>query len=256
MYTNKNNIILIIGVAAAILISSCGNSIKTSSESARVNTYLDRMFDEYLDRHPEYQAYLGIKKDYDSWDDISPAAETAELKKAKISLQWLEDSVDTKLLDDQTLLSFKLYKKKLEDQIDDHRYRLYNYPVNQMNGKQSGVPAFLINMHKITSKKDALDYITRLNGIRPLFDQLIKNIIERESAGIIAPNYVFDHVLNDSKNVTTGFPLLGRETSGILGVSKNMFSTNLDGLRVPPAWELVLRHPLKARLPEPPRQWH
>jgi len=65
MYTNKNNIILIIGVAAAILISSCGNSIKTSSESERVNTYFDKMFDEYLDRHPEYQAYLGIKKDYD-----------------------------------------------------------------------------------------------------------------------------------------------------------------------------------------------
>ena len=215
MYTNKNNIILIIGVAAAILISSCGNSIKTSSESERVNTYLDRMFDEYLDRHPEYQAYLGIKKDYDRWDDISPAAETAELIQAKISLQWLEDSVDTKLLDDQTLLSFKLYKKKLEDQIDDHRYRLYNYPVNQMSGKQSGVPAFLINMHKITSKKDALDYIARLNGIRPLFDQLIKNIIERESAGIIAPNYVFDHVLNDSKNVITGIPLIGRDSCAL-----------------------------------------
>ena len=215
MYTNKNHIIIIIGVVATVLFSSCGNSIKTSSESERVNTYFDKMFDEYLDRHPEYQAYLGIKKDYDSWDDISPAAETVELKKAKVSLQWLEDSVDTKLLDDQTLLSFKLYKKKLEDQIDGHRYRLYNYPVNQMSGKQSGVPAFLINMHKITSKKDALDYISRLNGIRPLFDQLIKNIRERESAGIIAPNYVFDHVLNDSKNVTTGFPLLGRDSCAL-----------------------------------------
>ena len=157
MYTNKNHIIIVIGLVASVLFISCGNSIKTSSESEKVNTYFDKMFDQYLDRHPQYQAYLGIKKDYDSWDDISPAAETVELKKAKASLQWLEDSVDTKLLDDQTLLSFRLYKKKLEDQIDGHRYRLYNYPVNQMNGKQSGVPAFLINMHKITSKKDALD---------------------------------------------------------------------------------------------------
>ena len=215
MHSIKNNIIFIIAAASAILISSCGQNVKTSSESERVNTYLDRMFDQYLDRHPEYQAYLGIKKDYDRWDDISPAAETAELRQAKVSLQWLEDSVDTKLLDGQTLLSLRLYKKKLANQIDDHRYRLYNYPVNQMSGKQSGVPAFLINMHKITSKKDALDYISRLNGIGPLFDQLIKNIRERESAGIIAPNYVFDHVLNDSENVTTGFPFAGSDSCAL-----------------------------------------
>ena len=215
MHSIKNNTFFIIAAASAILISSCGQNMKILSESERVNTYLDRMFDQYLDRHPEYQAYLGIKKDYDRWDDISPAAETAELRQANVSLQWLEDSVDTKLLDDQTLLSFKLYKKKLEDQIAGHRYRLYNYPVNQMSGKQSGVPAFLINMHKITSKKDALDYIARLNGIRTLFDQLIKNIIERESAGIIAPNYIFDHVLNDSKNVITGFPLSGRDSCAL-----------------------------------------
>ena len=215
MHSIKNNTFFIIAAASAILISSCGQNMKILSESERVNTYLDRMFDQYLDRHPEYQAYLGIKKDYDRWDDISPAAETAELRQAKVSLQWLEDSVDTKLLDGQTLLSYRLYKKKLADQIDDHRYRLYNYPVNQMSGKQSGVPSFLINMHKITTKKDALDYISRLNGIGPLFDQLIKNIRERESAGIIAPNYVFDHVLNDSENVTTGFPFSGSDSCAL-----------------------------------------
>ena len=51
-----------------------------------------------------------------------------------------------------------------------------------MNGKQSGTPAFLINLHKISSKKDALDYISRLNGIRPLFEQLVKNI--KENLGV------------------------------------------------------------------------
>ena len=198
-----------------LLVSSCGETIEPSPESDKLNAYLDKKFDEYVDRHPEYQTYLGIKKNYDRWDDISPRAQEAELKVSRRSLQWLLDSISTDLLNEQALLSYTLYKQKLEQQIADHRYRLYNYPLNQMSGKQSGVPAFLINMHKITTKKDAKDYIKRLKAIRPLFDQLIENLREREKAGVIAPNYVFDHVLNDSKNVISGFPFAGEDSCAL-----------------------------------------
>ena len=97
---------------------------KIAEESKRVNAYFDRMFDEYVDRHPQYQTYLGIKKDYDKWDDNSENAEKLELKKAKQSLRWLKDSVDFRYLNDQTSLSLRLYKKKLGHQINDYKYRL------------------------------------------------------------------------------------------------------------------------------------
>ena len=213
-------ILLVVGLLSTVFFSSCGGSSfvkedKIRSESKKLNQYLDRVFDEYIDRHPEYQTYLGIKKDYGKWDDISPKATIIELEHAKTQLKWLEDSVDVKYLDSQTLLSHHLFEKKLDNQIEDHKYRLYNYPINQMSGMQSGTPAFLINMHKISSRKDALDYIERINGIRPLFDQLILNLKERQSAGIIAPNFVYDHVLNDSKNVISGHPFSGADTCAI-----------------------------------------
>ena len=213
-------ILLIVGSLLTVFFSSCGSSSpldesKIISESQKVNQYLDKVFDEYIDRHPEYQTYLGIKKDYGKWDDISPKASDIELKHAKKQLKWLKDSVHVKHLDSQTLLSYNLFKEKLENQINDRKYRLYNYPVNQMSGMQSGTPAFLINMHKISSKEDALNYIERINGIRPLFDQLILNLKERQSAGIIAPNFVYDHVLNDSKNVISGYPFSGKDTCAI-----------------------------------------
>jgi len=194
---------------------SLGMDERIKAESNRLNTYFDTMFDQYLDRHPEYQSYLGIKKDYDKWDDLSPDAENYELEIAKKSLKWMKDSISINILDSQTLLSYKLYKEKLENQIHDHKYRLYNYPLNQMNGKQSGVPAFLINMHKITSKKDAQDYISRLNGINSLFRQLTLNIKEREDIGIVPPNFILDHVLNDSKNVINGFPFSGDDSCAL-----------------------------------------
>ena len=207
-----------------IFIISCGKKIETlpfhktqkiDSESKKLNSYFDKIFDEYVDRHPEYQSYLGIKKDYDKWDDISSNAEEIELAQATNSLQWLKDSINIKFLDSQTLLSYELFKQKLENQIYDHKYYLYSYPVNQMSGKQSGVPAFLINMHKITSKKDAQDYISRLVGINPLFQQLFKNLKQREDIGIVPPTFILDHVLNDSKNVISGFPFSGDDSCAL-----------------------------------------
>ena len=188
---------------------------KVIIESRRLNLYFDKNFDDYVDRHPQYQAYLGIKKDYDKWDDISKEAEEFELQNAKKSLEWLKDSINIKFLDYQTLISYKLYKEKLENQIYDYKYRLYNYPLNQMNGKQSSIPAFLINMHKISSKKEAKDYISRLNNISPLVNQLIENINEREEAGIIPPSFILDHVLNDARNVIRGFPFTEIDTCAL-----------------------------------------
>ena len=224
MNANQSKLVNLFFVIVIIMTSSCiqkqnKNSLETiqkiQTESRRLNLFFDKNFDEYVDRHPQYQSYLGIKKDYDKWDDMSPDAEEFELEIAKKSLQWLKDSVNIKFLDSQTLVSYELYKKKLENQIHDYKYRLYNYPLNQMNGKQSSIPAFLINMHKITSIKEAEDYIARLNGIYPLFKQLFENIREREKSGIIPPTFILDHVLNDAENVITGFPFLGKDTCAL-----------------------------------------
>ena len=185
------------------------------SSSLKVNKFFEKRFNDYVNRKPMFQTRLGIKKDYDKWNDISPIAEEKEIDEAKRSLHWLSDSVNINYLDQSTLLSYKLYKQRIENQISDYRYRLYNYPLNQMYGMQSDIPAFLINMHKVSTKKDAIDYISRLNGIRGLFQQLEANMKERQKAGLIAPRFVFNHVLDDSKNIITGHPFNGPDSSAL-----------------------------------------
>ena len=49
-------------------------------------------------------------------------------------------------LDKQTKLSYQLLSQKLEQQIADYQWRHHNYPVNQMFGVHSQIPALLINM--------------------------------------------------------------------------------------------------------------
>lgn len=175
-------------------------------ESAKVNAFFQEQFEESMDMHPMYQTYLGMNKDADKWDDISDAFLDKELALTRKALQWLNDSVNVAALDESTKLSYNLFKKSLENTIEDDTYRLYTYPVNQMHGAQAEIPAFLINMHQIKTEKDAENYISRLQGIKPMFAQLAENLKKRQNAGIMIPKFVFAKVLEDAKNIIKGKP--------------------------------------------------
>ena len=51
----------------------------TASESARLNTWLDARFEEELRFSPLFETILGRKTDYDKIDDVSEAADDAQL---------------------------------------------------------------------------------------------------------------------------------------------------------------------------------
>ncbi len=190
--------------------------VEIMAESKKVNDFFQRSFDTKLDLSPEFQTRLGIKKDYGKLDDNSPEASERDLKINKEELVWLTDSVNVAALSKDALLSYKLYKQNVENSIDDYKYRLHNYPVNQMFGAQSGMPAFLINMHRIDSVADAEAYISRLNGFNKYFAQVVENLKEREAIGIAPPKFVYDKVVQDSENILVGQPFDTSNTQSTL----------------------------------------
>ena len=199
-----------------------------TAESKKVNAFFEKSFEEQLDLSPELQTRLGIKKDYDKLDNDSPEADAKKLASQKKKLIWLTDSVNVEALSKEVLLSYKLFKKKVKNNIADHKYKLYNYPVNQMFGAQSGKPAFLINMHRIDTISDANAYISRLNEFNKYFTQLIKNLEAREAAGIVPPKFVFNKVIEDSENILTGKPFDNADKKSTLLKDFSEKVSNLD----------------------------
>ncbi len=185
-----------------------GNDNKqvAETESDRANVFFENSFQELLDRSPMYQSYLGIKDQQDKWDNLSDAHAWEDLDIRMRQLSELRSSIDPARLDDQALLSYKLFIKNIEDEVSSFRWRKHNYPVNQMHGYHSWIPSFLINIHRMSELKDAQDYVSRLQGIAPLIDQLIVNMKEREAMGILPPQFVFPRVISDSENVIKGIP--------------------------------------------------
>jgi uncharacterized protein (DUF885 family) len=185
------------------------------SESERVNDFFERVFEESVARFPEKLTALGRKDRDDEWNDLSAEFANESIKITKKQLIELQ-AYDRDKLDEATLLSFDLAVQSMQQQIEDNKWRLYNYPVNQMFGRHSSVVSLLINQHRIDDVKDAQNYIARLNGVPRLFDQLITNIEARTAANIIPPKFVFPHVIRDGNNIIKGAPFDDGEPSALL----------------------------------------
>lgn len=197
----------------AVTISACQSTPPSMSkekqdisENDRANSFFEKSFQESLAQSPMFQSYLGIKDNQDKWDDVSEQKAKENLEITKRQLKELRSTINPDLLDEQTLISYSLFEKNAEDEIDLYKWRYHDYPVNQMHGVQSDIPSFLINIHRVTSKQDAEDYISRLNGVSIMLSQVIANMKTRAEMKIVPPRFVFPYVISDSRNVIKGMP--------------------------------------------------
>ncbi len=235
----RNSIKTILLCFSILLLSNCkekeakpkeASAEAIAAASKQLNDWFQKQWDNELSFSPMTQTYLGDKTDYDKWDDISKEAEEKALERTKKRLSYLKDSIQLNTLDKATKLSYSLAVQKAENEIADYKYRLHNYPVNQMFGMHAQIPAFLINMHQITDKSDAEAYISRLNKAPNVFDQLIENLKEREKAGILTPKYVFPKVIESCENIIKGAPYESSKKNSTLldDFTKKVKKLNLD----------------------------
>ncbi|MDP1556492.1 MAG: DUF885 domain-containing protein [Hyphomonas sp.] len=187
-----------------------------NAESVRLNAWFEQKFDAAVARDPMRQTYLGIKDRYDEWTDPSEAFELAELEFQRADVAEMKAAFDFDKLDHQSQLSWRLAEYQLERAEAAFPFRGHSYTFNQMFGVQSGIPAFLINQHKVTSASDAEAYIARLEGVPAYLGQHVANAKEASDKGIQPPAFVYDYVLSDARGVITGYPFNGEGDSPLM----------------------------------------
>ncbi|UXP33065.1 DUF885 domain-containing protein [Reichenbachiella agarivorans] len=196
-----------------LIFSSCKKEKAVIDYDNKLSSFFQRTFEARVERSPEFQTSLGYKTNMDKWDNRSEKFRLEELQIQKEQLQWIKDSIDFESLNPDSKISYRLFVDKAQDQIDNFKFSLYNYPVNQMFGVHSMVPSLLINMHKIDSIPDAQAYISRIKALPDLFSQLIDELKLREEKGIIPPKFVFSRVIDDCQNIISGYPFVGTDTT-------------------------------------------
>lgn len=216
-----------LSVPLLIAMTSCQTSRKAPSEN-EINSFFDKAFEERLAISPQSQTRLGIKKDYNKLDDYSEEQDQRELMLAKRLLAKLK-SYNFEALNPADRLSYRLFEERLKQEIDGYKFRHHSYPVNQMFGIQSALPSFMINMHRIDELSDAEAYIARLSEFNRVFQQVLAGLKLREQKGIIAPHFVYEKAIRDSRNIIQGFPFTPDSKPSTLYED---FSSKLDALKL------------------------
>lgn len=197
------------------VVSASANPTPAQTEAVEadsdINARLASFFDDYdqieLANSPISKSYRGINDgDYGKLDDVSDAAAIEQYERGQQALTVMEAEFDKSQLNDAGQLSYRLFQVRAEGSRNAFPFRRNNYIFDQMNGAQSQIPAFMINIHRVTNKADAEAYVSRLNASGPFFESLVKQSAERANDGIIVPDWVFPYVINDAKNVISGAP--------------------------------------------------
>jgi len=198
------------------------------------NAELDAFFAEYdaavLARSPQAQSERGIKTDYGAWDDASDEQASRNHDADDAALSAMRERFGAATLDDQHRLSFRLFEDRIERQARSFRYRDYGYVFDQMNGAQSSMVAFLINIHKVTNAADAFAYVARLQGFGPALLKRLAVANGRVAKGVQPPAWVYPYVLGDARNVIKGAPFDRGPDSALLAD----FKTKVVALKLAP----------------------
>ena len=150
-----------------IAISCAANPQSTpATEEARLNTFLDAVFERTVDDSPEFQSRLGRKTDrLGEWNDRSDTFADAQIEKDRADLARVRAEFDREALGDQGKLSYDLFAFNVEQRIRNHRFRRHFYVTDQFNGQFTGLLTVLQNNHPIASVEDDEDYLSRVEGL-------------------------------------------------------------------------------------------
>lgn len=179
------------------------------AETERLNAWFEDKFNQALSRSPMTATFLGSRENYDKWNDVSEAAQQAELDIQRANIAEMREAFDPANLTSQGQLSYRLAEYELERDEMAAKWRGYTYSFSQMRGAHAGIASFLIGQHKVTSKSDAEAYIARLKGIETYLGQNLTNAQASAERGIRPPLFVYDFVIEGAANVIDGYPFEG-----------------------------------------------
>jgi uncharacterized protein (DUF885 family) len=178
---------------------------QVQNESTRLADFFAAAFAEDVAGSPLRQSYLGIKDDYDKWDDMSDAATDADIAKLQSRLAQAK-TFNRKQLSPTENISLDIFTLDIERRLANDEFRHHTYIMHQFRAFHTLVPSFLINIHRVTEESDAAAYVQRLHGVAPMFDQVIDQLRIREKLGVFPPKWSYDQMIQASRNVISGYP--------------------------------------------------
>lgn len=197
---------LVLLATAGCTPATVATAPQSPAASAPAGADLAQFFNNYdeaqLSLSPQSKAYRGIRDaDYGKWNDPSDDAEVASHTLQQATAAAMRASFDPTKLSAEEALSFELFNAQAARAERLFPFRDDEYIFDQMNGAQSQMPAFLINIHRVANVAEAEAYVERIRGMGPVLDALSAESARRAKRGVQPPKWVYAYVISDIENL-------------------------------------------------------
>ncbi len=169
------------------------------SDAKRLHLLFDLTWKWQMTESPEDATFNGFPGVNDRWSDESLTAIHQRQREVEAPLKALRKIHRAKLTAADKL-SYDLFRRNLEEQIEGARFRDELLPVSQLGGPQQSVPQILAIMPHDTAAELA-DIFSRLEKVPALVDQTIALMREGLKLGVTPPKITLRDVPDQVKNV-------------------------------------------------------
>lgn len=173
-------------------------------EKERVTILSGIYMDYQLQTYPEFGTFIGKPTDNTKWTDLSLPAIEQRKKDRSLFLNAIR-SINPANLDPAGQLNYSLLKYTLELEKEGETFQSELMPINQMTGYHQQIMR-VANSTTFTSKKDVDDFLSRLQKIPVLVDQLILLMDDGIKKSITQPKTTLTGVPEQIQNIIGNDP--------------------------------------------------
>lgn len=173
-------------------------------ETARLNDWFEKKYEEQLAFSPIQQTFLGRKSN--AIDDMSIAAQDKQLAWLRASVAELKKSFNFARLSPEAQTSYDLWIYQLEQAEAALPFRTNGYVFDQMTAIHAFFPQLLIAFHQAENAGDLEAYVNRIRESGRAVNQLIEISKRNSLEGVRPPRFAFDFVIDESTKIITGSP--------------------------------------------------
>jgi uncharacterized protein (DUF885 family) len=178
-----------------------------NADDARLTAFLDAEFTKDLELRPQLATRLGMKEGEGRLDDISDDAQLRRLEARRASVARMKVQFDRSKLSSKGQTNYDIWETELQRMELQYKYRRYQPPFYAfLYSVHAQLPDFMINTHTVQDAEDMRAYNERIRAIPGVLDSAITETKLSDAAGIRAPRFEIERVIDGSKVITTGAP--------------------------------------------------
>lgn len=184
-----------------------------TASAPELHALMEREWQYQLEHNPTYASVLGDRRWNDRWDDLSLSAIEADHQHNLQVLAQLR-AMDRERLPAADQLHYDLFRRDYETWVEEHRFKWYLVPVNQVGGIPEGVkqPPGIQTAYQLAGNlrfetvQDYEEWITRLGGFGTYVEQILVLMREGMRERLMHPQVILRRIPPQIERQLVGDP--------------------------------------------------